>query len=215
MKTIAAALDLSSREGSFALSGDGEVLEEVRFPAYGRDGAKFADFVTDALGRHSLEVRDVGFWTVGSGPGSFSGLRLAAALTQGFVFGSKAQSRCVPGAVSYARQADLRGERGGVIFDGRNSEILFFGVEKIDGEWRPDGKEKVLDRDGAAQFFAEFDGECAVPEQDEEAVRKIFAPAVLRSAKFQVRDLLEYRGQVYDDDLTRLVYIRPAVYASK
>ncbi len=213
MNVLSAALDLSSHEGSFAFARDGGIFEEKRFPVFGRDGAKFAGLLIDGLKNHGLEIKDIDFWTVGSGPGSFSGLRLAAALTQGFVFGSKAQSRCVPGAVSYASQAGLAGEQGGVLFDGRNSEILFFGVKKVDGEWRPDGVEKVLNRAGAEEFFASYHGECAVPAQDAEAVKKIFTPAVLKTAKFQISDLLNYRGQDFDGDLTRMVYIRPAVYA--
>lgn len=91
----AAAIDLSGRSAGFALMKDQELLCAASRPMRGRDSAELADFVAQQLAANGVELAEVSDWTVGSGPGSFTGLRLAAALAAGWTFGKEG---CAPAA---------------------------------------------------------------------------------------------------------------------
>ena len=82
------ALDLSGNLAAFALMDDaGQLLIDESRPMRGREAASLASFLTGLLAEKELTVRDVTHWSVGSGPGSFTGMRLASALVKGWVFG--------------------------------------------------------------------------------------------------------------------------------
>ncbi len=210
---ISAAVDLSGRAGYAAASRDGELLFESVRPVFGREGALLPEFISGELEKHGIKIADVKRWTVGSGPGSFSGLRLAASLVEGITFGTEAEKRCVPSALSYVMQSQTTADEAGVLFDGRNSEILFFGVKRAgNGEFIPDGRELVLNREAAEKFFADFAGDIIIPRQDAAAVEKVFAPETAQICDFHAADLLNVKYQEFDGVLSHLVYIRPAVY---
>ena len=79
MSEIKAAVDLSGKSAGFALCRNGEVLRNSTRPMKGRDSAEFAPWVEAELAAAGCKLEDVTHWTVGSGPGRFTGLRLAAA----------------------------------------------------------------------------------------------------------------------------------------
>ena len=129
----AAAIDLSGRSAGFALMKDQELLCAASRPMRGRDSAGLADFVAQQLAANGVELAEVSDWTVGSGPGSFTGLRLAAALVTGWTFGKEGvRTRCVPTAVALAARLLQQGELValptetvyGIAADARNGEAV-------------------------------------------------------------------------------------------
>ena len=154
----AAAIDLSGRSAGFALMKDQELLCAASRPMRGRDSAELADFVAQQLAANGVELAEVSDWTVGSGPGSFTGLRLAAALAAGWTFGKEGvRTRCVPTAVALAARLETaNGDRIGCLFDGRNRELIYFEVENFGGELVPTGESRVLNKEQAAEFFRDL-----------------------------------------------------------
>ena len=81
------ALETSSSIGSIALLHGDELIE--RFIATPREQTDLVlPFVEDVLGAAGLALRDLDAIAFGRGPGSFTGLRIAAAITQGLSFSS-------------------------------------------------------------------------------------------------------------------------------
>ena len=81
-------------------AGDPRAMRIEGSIAFYRQAAALAPWLNDLLSSQNLTVRDVTRWTVGSGPGSFTGMRLASALVKGWVYGrTDVRTRCVPTAL--------------------------------------------------------------------------------------------------------------------
>ena len=217
---FSAVIDPAPDHAAFALLENDKVIVTERRPMRGRDAAALPDFILETLRNCNVSFEDVKRWTVGSGPGSFTGLRLVAALVSAWSLGKEdVKTRNVPGAVALGAMLQLRpGEKAGAVYDGRNHEILYFRLEGLpDGDLKPTGETAVLNKEQAAAFFADRPGErLAMFASEEKAITEIL-PAGVVPESFEFSDtarLALTQAQDFDNDLTRLVYIRPAVYLS-
>ena len=212
-----AVIDPAPDHAAFALLKDDQIIAIERRPMRGRDAAALPVFILETLKNHDVDFSAVKRWTVGSGPGSFTGLRLVAALVSAWSLGKDdVKTRSVPGAVALGAMLQLApGEKAGVLYDGRNREILYFGVEGLPGnDLKPTGETAVLDTEQAAEFFASRRERLAMFTSESKAIRQIL-PEDVKVESFEYADtarLALTEAQDFDNDLTRLVYIRPAVY---
>ncbi|MDR0932080.1 MAG: tRNA (adenosine(37)-N6)-threonylcarbamoyltransferase complex dimerization subunit type 1 TsaB [Victivallales bacterium] len=218
-----AALDLSGREAGFALLNGAKIVLSEILPMYGRDSAQLAKWVESKLKTVGAPFDSIVKWSVGSGPGSFTGMRLAAALISGLTFDKPGVlTRCVPTAVALAANcsAPQEGERIGALFDGRNRELIFFEMQIRAGEAVPTGEEQVLNSEQATKFFTAYTVERLIGFESEfPALEKLLDPAVAakieRFTSIKPEALALSRYKPFDNNLSDLVYIRPAVFASQ
>src|SRR5690606_41807975 len=89
------AIETSSRIGSIALLDGSDVAE--RFIATPREQAELVlPLVDDLLGAHDIGLPDLDALVLGRGPGSFTGLRIAAAVVQGLAIAAARPGVAVP-----------------------------------------------------------------------------------------------------------------------
>ena len=217
MSEIKAAVDLSGKSAGFALSRDGEILRNSVRPMKGRDSAEFAPWVEAELAAAGCRLEEVTHWSVGSGPGSFTGMRLAAALVAGWTFGKRVQRRCVPTAVALAACVPTaNGDKIGTLFDGRNRELIYFELENRKGELLPTGETAVLNKEQAAVYFQNKDVKLAAQSVEMPALELLLEPELFARGQgvetLDISALIYSNCKEYDQDLTDLVYIRPAVF---
>ena len=217
MSKLHGILDPQPGNLAFALFRDAELLLRSDCPMHGRDAAILPDFIAAELQKIDLKINDVKQWTIGSGPGSFTFLRLVAALAAGWKFADPEMDfRCVPGALALAGAASLAdGESCGVLYDGRNKEILYFGAVRRNGAWESSGETAVLNHAQAQEFFASRKLEKLVCfECEKSAVEAILPEAVSVEAVTPELSALANNSTIaFDNDLDNLVYIRPAVFS--
>lgn len=215
---VCCAIDLSGAEAGVAVRFDHQTAVDFS-PMHGRDSARLTDFVNECLHRHGFAVTDVTQWTVGAGPGSFTGLRLAAALVQGLVFGRNSVcTRTVPGSVALA--ANLKdaaeGSRIGCLYDGRNREIIVSETVIRNGQPEATGCDTIVNLDSAGPFLADARWDALVSlKVEHEAICKIAGVTAAKIIAFdhlQLAALIDCRYRPYNNDLTDLVYVRPAVF---
>ncbi|MDD4539399.1 MAG: tRNA (adenosine(37)-N6)-threonylcarbamoyltransferase complex dimerization subunit type 1 TsaB [Lentisphaeria bacterium] len=131
---IHAALDTSL--GSALVVADGDrVLCNDHLAGTGRESDReLAPWVKATLDGLNLPLDDVRRWTVGTGPGSFAGLRYGIALVKGFCAISGAAMRGVPSclALAHAALAEARGsaQRIGVLHDARCGQVILVRFER-------------------------------------------------------------------------------------
>ena len=205
---------MDPQPGSFGFAlfdGDRELVK-TSCPMHGRDAAVLPEFVEAQLAQINLKLSDVKRWTVGSGPGSFTFLRVVAALAAGWKFADPEMDfRCVPGALALA---GATGETAcGVLYDGRNKEILYFGAVKRNGAWESSGETAVLNAPLAEEFFASRPQEKLVCFECEKSAIEAIIPAsiTVEAVTPELSALANNSAIPFDNDLDNLVYIRPAV----
>jgi len=218
---LSAALDSTGNHAEFALLDDGEVVLEALRPMRGREGAALPDFVLSELAKIGVKLEAIRRWSVGAGPGSFTGIRLVAALVAGWCFGREGVAgRCLPGAISLgAALSPAPGERLGVLYDGRNREFIYYGLAADgNGELAPSGESEVLTAPAAREFFRERAPErLAVAACEADAVAALLPEGVAFTpvGEISAAPLARNSRFAFDNDFTKLVYIRPAVFPPK
>ena len=217
--TYHAVIDLSGAEAAFVVNtgtGTAPLLLEYK-TMHGRSAALLLEWMQECLAQHQLKPGHISRWTVGSGPGSFTGLRIAASLVGGLIFNKdNVKARSLPSALGLAAGINpAAGEKTALLFDGRNSEMLLFGTVNEGGQLKADGVTEVLDAGSAAGFCAGYD-RLAAQEHDRQALEKLMDKDLFSRVEFierlPVEKMLDIPSDNWDNDLTALVYIRQAVF---
>lgn len=127
------ALETSTEQCSVALSLDGQVfVSEVH--AGQRHSELLLDMVHKLCAAHGIELKQIDGFGFGSGPGSFTGLRIACGVVQGMAFGLGKQ---VAGITSLEALAEQSGaQRVITALDARMGETYFAAYERDGQTWR-------------------------------------------------------------------------------
>lgn len=130
------AIDTSTHACSAALSVDGYVEERYKY-APKLHGELLLDMISDLLACKHLTLQDIDALAYGCGPGSFTGVRMAASIIQGLVLGI---SKPVIAISSLLAMADGLYQRLGYseiacAFDARMQEVYWAAYRFLNGEW--------------------------------------------------------------------------------
>jgi tRNA threonylcarbamoyladenosine biosynthesis protein TsaB len=138
------AIDGASTELSIALADPGgEPIVDESWTSAQRQSAELLPRTLDLLGSAGRGVREVTVLAIGTGPGSFTGLRVALSLGKGLAFALDRPIVGIPSLAAWLEQepaADAAVARAGA----REAYLL------IRGEMEP----LVVDRDGLAERLA-------------------------------------------------------------
>lgn len=130
---LEAALDTSAGT-AFALQEDGKLIASHYRPFEPRSTQEQLEpWLHEILQEHSLTFSSVVRWTVGLGPGSFTGIRIALAFVKGVTAVSAAGMQGAMTAYALAAQASLdlaSGSRIGVLNDARCGQLALTGFRK-------------------------------------------------------------------------------------
>lgn len=126
-------LDTSTEWCSAALWLDGAVRAR-RELAGQRHSSLILPMIDGLLAENGLRLADLDGIGYGAGPGSFTGLRIACAVTQGLAFGAGLPVAGVSTLESLAGQAGR--QRVLTLLDARMAEVYWAAYERTDAGWR-------------------------------------------------------------------------------
>ncbi|HUR28347.1 MAG TPA: tRNA (adenosine(37)-N6)-threonylcarbamoyltransferase complex dimerization subunit type 1 TsaB [Planctomycetota bacterium] len=121
---LAAAFETSTRRPSVALRVDGAIREE-HLSGERPHASDLLPALERLLTEAGKSVRDLGLIVVGTGPGSFTGLRVAAATALGLARGTGARLFGLPSVEALCWSALSVGEEAAVVLDARQGELYF------------------------------------------------------------------------------------------
>lgn len=121
---IHAALD-TSLAAAFALAEDGRILANCALAKQGRDSDEFlVPWLMETLQGLGLNLADIRQWSVGTGPGSFSGIRVGISWVLGVCAATGAGVRGVPSSLALARAIAIQTGDVAVLHDARRSQLI-------------------------------------------------------------------------------------------
>ena len=193
------AFDTAGQVGSVAVSRGGDVLARVVLEERGRHAAGLVPAIGETLDQAGVDAEELSGIIVGEGPGSFTGVRVAAATAKGLAAGWNVPLWAVSSLAAGALAAQGAGVRY-VLFDARGDRVYgaCYGVGSVGVQTLapPHGGtlRDVLSESVAAG--AVFMGDGAVQHR-----------AVIESAGFRVED--EPAGVPSGDALIRFLALHP------
>lgn len=143
---IALALDTSGDEASVALvreDGSGrEVLGSEVLASGMRHGVELFPALERLLRGASIAPRDVNLVAVGTGPGSYTGLRVGITAARAFAYAADAELLGVPSCDAWAAATPPDGRPLAVVLDARVRAVYLAVYESANGLWvRREGPE--------------------------------------------------------------------------
>ena len=215
---LKAGFDYSWQEASFAVCDEkGSLLMEEYCVFPPRNASGLLGWLTGLLARKNLTLEDISEWSVGSGPGSFTGLRVAASLVMGLGFGRPdVRRRGVSTAAAMADSLKLTGniQKALVLFDGHREELLGYGLTRTAAGFIPSGFHQVLSRN-SLDVLTDFEVFIAL-EKDAARIQDIAGESVSGKLKtvphIQASCLIFNCPEDFSHGLTDPVYLRPAVF---
>jgi tRNA threonylcarbamoyladenosine biosynthesis protein TsaB len=216
--TISAAFDFSWNEASFAVTDGGHALFDRQLPLSGRDASALPAWLLENLKEFKLDFNSISEWTVGSGPGSFTGMRIAAALVEGLCFNrADVRRRSMPTAcaMAFSLAATTDFKKATALFDGRKKDILAFPMSRRpDGSIVAEGQGHVLGNPQTDKLPA--DAVTLALSKDKNAMTQFFGAEACAGIHFldhvQASALALNAPSDFSAKTSALVYIRPPVF---
>ncbi len=119
------ALDTSSRRGSVALLQGREVAAELRLDSLETHSARLLRSVEFLLDSTGWSLQDLGLVAAGSGPGSFTGIRIGVATALGLAQALSVPFAGISGLDAAASQTFIPDGRLGVVLDAGRSQLYY------------------------------------------------------------------------------------------
>ena len=132
------AFDTSTETLSIAVApGDGRAVLERTGPGGAQASAALIPAIQDLLAEAGLALAGLDAIVFGRGPGSFTGLRTAAAVAQGLGFGSGVPVLPVDTLLAVAEEAHGQAGLARVVamLDARMGEVYFAAYERVGDSW--------------------------------------------------------------------------------
>lgn len=217
---ICAAFDCSCGAALAVRRGQDVILNERR-PLAGRTSDReLTPWVLGCLAGVGVELWEVERWVVGTGPGSFTGIRVGIAFVQGVCGSSEAACWGVPSSLALAAEAAGRRQEGsiGVLHDARRGQLILSEYALSGGMPRPVGEPAVWDADDVLQRCSEIDALITVHGQATGAVLPDLAERIIVRDSIDAALLLAETICPWpsgDVDLAATwepIYVRPAVF---
>lgn len=207
------ALNPVSDGVQLAVMSEGKTLINTFVPMKSREASGLPAFVEKELAAQGLKICDINFWTTGAGPGGFTALRMTAALVAAWALEhEEIKFRCVPAAFALVENiTGTEGEEIDCLFDGRNHEVLLYGLVFKNGRWENRNFTAVLNENSFTEYCVQKAPRFIADSKEYDAIVKITGQKNVAAVESCCTGLIRTEAFPYDNNADTLVYIREAV----
>ena len=160
---ISLALDASTYVGTVAVFEGDRLVASGEAAMRGRDAERLMPLVIETLGSASRTVADVGQVICGSGPGSFTSLRIAASIAKGIAVGRGIPLLPVPSLPLIVAGNEAAPGRYLAVTDALRGELFVQAVERSDAGIRVLGEPQLLSAPAAEALGVSMQASLAGP----------------------------------------------------
>lgn len=118
------AIETSSRTGSVAIASGGQLIRQIDLPPKMRHAVELMPAIRELLAGASWQPRDLNQLYVSTGPGSFTGLRIAITIVRSLAQAVGAQTVAVPTLDAIALNAPADVQNLAVILDAKRGQVF-------------------------------------------------------------------------------------------
>lgn len=224
-KTLSAAVDFSGMEATFSVASVKDSRKEIineRTILKGSDSLYLLKWMRDNLRQHNHQLTDIVEWTVGTGPGSFTGLRIVCSLILGLTYNKKqVKARGLPSAYAIAASiSESQDTDIAVLYGGRRNDALLYLIKQSSDARSMSTPTPPRLVNSEAQLTKDLSSckRIAALETDRKSLEAL-APTIVEKIRFvdhvPVEQLLKLNPDEWDRTaLTHPQYIRPAVHVA-
>jgi tRNA threonylcarbamoyladenosine biosynthesis protein TsaB len=190
---ITLAIDASTYAGDVAVLNDSRVVAEENVAMKGPDRERLMPAVASVLERAGVGVSDIGRVVCGSGPGSFTSLRIAAGIAKGIASGRGLPLYAAPSMALLVGGADLKSGRYLAAIDALRGEF-YIGLYDVASDANVSEVEpaRLVPADEVERVAVDLDARIVSPSPFTESV--VATPRARGVAC--VEELLRARGRV-------------------
>ncbi|HRR05914.1 MAG TPA: hypothetical protein P5105_01415 [Victivallales bacterium] len=102
-RQISIAIDISYQPACLALSFNRLFDKAIVYENSDiKNGFDLLSWISNVIKENRIEINDISEWTIGSGPGAFSQIRMLSVEIQGLTFGRNTSCRGIPSGMAFA-----------------------------------------------------------------------------------------------------------------
>lgn len=209
---LSCALDLSGPFASFAVAEENKVLLSESFTLINRNNVAFFKSFFSTLSEAKIEVAKIDKWIVGTGPGSFTGLRIASSFVSGIIYGTDKIALGISSAFPIALEFNSSlGDEIGVLFP-CSKDTLYLCSLFLDrnGIWvMPKNPECIAKKDLInIKTYSKFIALSAHGEENDLKQLIDYRTPITFLNRFPIEKMFCDFGNYYTD-IKKLLYLRP------
>lgn len=203
------AIDLSGPFASFAVSCLGRLLCAKSFFLQNRNNSVFFSAFFETLKNNDISSESIDKWIVGTGPGSFTGLRIASSFVLGVTYQSEKTMTGIPSAFPLASAMNLKTEEtAGILFPCSRDMFFLYGIKNINVyglKKQEDVKIITIKEIGKLDNYSRL---ACIENQFMEGWLSIISKPVEIFRSFPIENMFDDFKDNYTD-IRELLYVRP------
>jgi len=207
--TTICAIDLSGPFASFAVSCFGKLLCAKSFLLQNKNNSAFFSSFFETLKDNNISSDLIDTWIVGTGPGSFTGLRIASSFVLGAAYQSEKKLLGIPSAFPLASALNLKTEETAAILFPCSKDIVFlYGIKNENGC----GLKKLEDVNPITvkeiNKLNNYDRLACIENQFMEGFLSLISKKIKIFKPFPIENMFDDFKDNYTD-IKELLYVRP------